>query len=161
MQILAFFLGWILQCCAAYSIILQANTKKMANSLQQQRNKEIGRLYNSIVSSSSINMALLDRDAIFDVLMSYPAPRFYITPKMAERYILGFKRQLPAILNSRKLQMIEDLVATYESIKAKRKHSSNEMIWRYVVESPAKSFYISRKRAEEIIFNYKGRNGSK
>lgn len=133
----------------------------MINNLQQKRNEDIRRLYNNIISKSNVNMAYLNRDFIFSLLMEHPAPRFYITPTMALRYVMGYKQQLPSILNSSKLDMIEDLVATYDSIKLKRKYSSQEAIWKYVVESPAKSFYISKRRLGEIIFNYKGRNGSK
>lgn len=133
----------------------------MSKSLQQQRNIEIVKAYKRIISSSSVNMAYLHRDAVFDLLAQQPAPRFYITSEVAAKYVLGYKRQLPSILNSSKLEMIEDLVAIYDKIKAKRKYSPMEMIWEYVVNSPAKSFYMSKRRYKEVIFNYKGRlNGN-
>lgn len=133
----------------------------MSNVIKQQRNEEIIKLYKNIISRSSINMGYLHRDAIFDVLMEQPAPRFYITPERAALLVIRYKKQLPSVINSPNVAMIEDLVATYDRIKAKRKYSSMEMIWDYVVNSPAKSFYLSKRRFKEVIFNYKGRNGSK
>lgn len=131
----------------------------MTESLLNQRNKEIEKIYKSIISSSSINLDLIERSDLLDLILEHPAPRFYITPKMAERYVLGYKKQLDRVIQSRKINMIEDLVSVYNREVSRRKNSSREMIWHYVVTSPAKSFYVSKKRLEEIIFNYTGRNG--
>jgi hypothetical protein len=105
-------------------------------------------------------MSLVARDTLIELIMEQSAPRFYITPKMAERYVIGFKQQSPHILNSRKIDMIKDLVSAYETAKNRHKRSSMMMIWRYTVESPAKSFYVTKRVLKEIIFNYTGRNGA-
>lgn len=131
----------------------------MNTSLLQQRDKQLKKIYSTIISSSSVNMRMVSRDDLLGLVMDHSAPRFYITPKMAERYVLGFKRQSESVLNSRKLDMIKDLVDAYERAKVRHKGASKEMLWRYTVESPAKSFYITKQRLEEIIFNYTYRNG--
>jgi hypothetical protein len=131
----------------------------MTNNLQQLRNKEVEKVYKNIVSSSSANMRYVSRDVVLEIIMQHPAPRFYITPKMAERYVLGYKRQLPSIINSSKLPMIEDLVSVNDKAVIRYKNQSRTMIWEHVVKSQAKSFYMTKKRIEEII--YKWRNGNK
>ncbi len=51
--------------------------------------------------------------------------------------------------------MIKDLVEVYDKVKAKYKRSPQETIWRITVESPAKSFYITKRLLKEILFDYK------
>ena len=126
----------------------------MRNSLQDKRNKELEKIYQNIISSSHVNISHMSTETILNMVANHPAPRFYITPKMAERYVLGFKRQDPAILNSRKLPMILDLVEVYDRIVARKKRDLRFVIWECVVQSAAKSFYVTPRRIREIIFKY-------
>lgn len=128
------------------------------DSLIHLRNREIEKLYRNI-TSCNVNLRYVKREAIIDLIMESSAPRFYITPKMAEQYVLGFKKQLPHIIKSRKIGMIMDLVNAYDRAKIRHRNASQNSLWIYTVESPAKSFYVSKKRLIEIIFNYTGRNG--
>lgn len=128
-------------------------------TLIKQRDQQLRKVYSTLYLSSSANSRLISRDLLLDLMMEQPAPRFYITPKMAERYVLGFKKQSSAILSSRKLEMIKDLVSAYERARTRHKGVAKGMLWKYTVESPAKSFYMTKQRLEEVIFNYTYRNG--
>ena len=124
-------------------------------SLIQNRNEALVNLYMSLMSSKSINRNLLDRYIAIDYIIQQPAERFYITPKMAERYVLGYLRGDKRVLCSRKRAMIEDLVSVYRRIVNSRDGSKKVDIWEEVVSSPAKSYYITARRAKEIVFGYK------
>lgn len=125
----------------------------MKNKLQHTRNKEIEKVYRNIMSSR-VNMDYVNTESVLKLVCDHPAPRFYITPKMAERYVLGYKKQDPAILNSRRLPMILDLVEAYDRITSRRKRQMRFVVWESVVESEAKSFYVTPRRVRDIIFKY-------
>lgn len=124
----------------------------MENKLFLERAYDVKLAYKKL-DNIGVNKQLMHLESIVDLLMEQEAPRFYITPKMAERYILGFKRQDPAILSSRRIDMIKDLVEVYDKVCARYKRVYRTQLWDYVVNSRAKSFYISRRKFKEIINN--------
>lgn len=125
-------------------------------SLIDARNKAIREAYLRLVKSSSLNRGLLKRHIAIAYLMEQPAERFYITPKMAERYVLGYLRGDKHVLCARKRAMIEDLVCVYRGIVNRRDGAKQADIWEEVVSSPAKSYYMTERRLREVAFVYKG-----
>ena len=125
-------------------------------SLIKARNKTIRDAYMRFVNSSSLNRGLLNRHIAISYLMEKPAERFYITPKMAERYVLGYLRGDKQVLCARKRAMIEDLVCVYRGIVNRRDGAKQADIWEELVESPAKSNYLTERRKREELFGYKG-----
>lgn len=124
----------------------------MENSLAKEKALDVKLAYKRLCNSG-VNKQLMRLDSIVDLLMEQEAPRFYITEKMAERYVLGFKRQSPEVLSSRRLDMIKDLVSAYDRAKERYKNAYMKQIWTYTVNSRAKSFYISRRKMKEILNN--------
>ncbi len=55
--------------------------------------------------------------------------------------------------------MIADLIDNFNRLKQENPNAPLEWLYEVVVEQPSKSFYMSKHRIEEIIFNYTGRNG--
>lgn len=100
----------------------------------------------------------MSRQVAVEYIMQQPAERFYITPKMAERYILGYLRGDKHIISSRKIEMIEDLVGVYKQILPTYRDAKRVNIWEAVVTSPAKCFYITPQLAKEIVFNYRNKH---
>lgn len=126
----------------------------MRNELHNMRNKEVMKIYDNIISSKSVNSKYISRDLVLRLIEQHPAPRFYITPKMAERYVIAYKKQDPSILESRKLPMIKDLAEVYDKLIKFRKVSLKTRVWSLVVQSEAKSFYLTQRRIQDIIFGY-------
>ncbi len=55
--------------------------------------------------------------------------------------------------------MVADLKATFARLQSENPYATKEWLYEKVVEQPAKSFYMSKHRIKEIVFNYSGRNG--
>lgn len=128
----------------------------------KERNLALQEIYKRI-RKSHVNMNLLSRDMIVSIILEQPAPRFYITPDRAKSIILshynngqGKMRQFNKRPQTREL--IDDLVANYERLKAQFPHTPDERLYEMVVEQPAKSFFMTHHRVKEVIFNYTGRN---
>lgn len=128
------------------------------NTIIIERNEAIQAIHKRIIHSN-VNKDLLSNDTIVSIILEEPAPRFYISPAMAKRLILhhynanyhingGGKKKLSQA-------MVEDLVQNYERLCAKYPKTPKEKIYEYVVEQPAKSFYMSYSRMRDIIFNWR------
>ena len=126
----------------------------------QERNKAIQDIYKRIIHSQ-VNKNLLSNDIIVSIVLEQPAPRFYISTSMAKKLIMnhyngcyihgGGKRTL-------KKAMDQDLVQNYERLRAQFPNTPKEKIYEYVVEQPAKSFYLTYRCMRDIIFNWTGRS---
>lgn len=126
-------------------------------TLSQMRNNELRRLYAALTSGNSVNKIHMSKSMIVDVIYEHPAPRFYIERAMAWKYILGEWSQTNT--NRRKRDMIADLMENFKRLCEEHPYDKKEVIVGMAIEQPAKSFYMSKHRIKEIIFNYSGRNG--
>ena len=123
------------------------------HSIVYKRNQALERAYKRIIKAGK-GVNFMSRKTIIALIQEQPAPRFYITPFTAQIYILGKKRKWRA-----NPDMIADLMENYNRLKAENPDAKKEWLYETVVEQPAKSFYMSDKRIEEVIFQYSGRNG--
>lgn len=119
-----------------------------------QRNRDLQKAYTDFLQTHSVNKYYIRRSFVMDRIVNSPAPRFYIGTKTAERYVLGYLNGSRKIMHHRKLEMIEDLVRTYRAVLSSGECAHRYEIWERVVQSPARKFYITPARAEEIIFNH-------
>lgn len=123
-------------------------------SMITRRNRDLQDAYRRFIRLGSVNMRYIRRQYLIRHLINQPAPRFYICPKVAERYVLGYLKGRRKTLHSSKIEMIEDLVGVYRSIVSSGEALRQYEVWERVVESPARKFYITPERAEEILFNH-------
>ena len=121
----------------------------------KERNLALQEIYKRI-RKSHVNMNLLSRDMIVSTILEQPAPRFYITPDRA-KYILLHHNNWQGNKRPQTQELIDDLVANYERLKAQFPHTPDERLYEMVVEQPAKSFFMTHHRVKEVIFNYTGR----
>ena len=127
-------------------------------TLSQQRNADLRDAYQRIIKTESVNSRYLKRSSIISLLMEMPAPRFYLTSEWARTIFRGWRRKSRHIRKDKiPKELVDDLRDTYTRVKEQYPGAPEVTLWQIVVEQPAKSFYISAKRMEEIIFNYSGR----
>lgn len=123
---------------------------QMGNILKEQRDKNVIEVYESLIKCKTFNLSVLSKATVINALSKYPAHRFYITPKMAERYIYAAKKGIYPKAIHRK-RMVIDLVRIYDTMiysKRKRKYE----IFEDIVESPAKEFYVGTQTIRNIIY---------
>lgn len=123
-------------------------------SIIEDRNKALRALHRAIISESR-NLGYLTCATIVVYIYGQPAPRFYITPYSARLYINGRK----TADSKRKRDMVADLKEAFVRLQRENPYAPKEWLYEKVVEQPAKSFYMSKHRIKEIVFNYSGRNG--
>lgn len=126
------------------------------HSIIYKRNKALENAYMRIIKASKGLAKHISRKTIIAVLKEQSAPRFYITSETARLYINNYIKPKRDTLKS---AMIEDLISNFNRLKAENPDAPKEWLYEIVVEQPAKSFYMSDHRIEEVIFQYKGRNG--
>lgn len=124
-------------------------------SIIGQRNDAIKAAHKQVIKASN-GIMNISRQMIISLIQEMPAPRFYITPFTARLYINNNHQCRD---KSRKPDMIADLIDNFNRLKQENPNAPLEWLYEVVVEQPAKSFYMSKHRIEEIIFNYTGRNG--
>ena len=129
------------------------------NTCIEERNEALRQTYNKVVSANGVNKMFLNKAALIRIVVEQPAPKFYCTPEWAQRYIAAYysKRSQWMLKNGRgklRRDMILDLVEQYEKLQAANPDAPKKWLYDNVVEQPAKSFYVSARRAAEIIFNY-------
>lgn len=124
------------------------------------RNHDLQHLHDQILSIRGINQHYLTRRFVIDRIMASPAPRFYIDSKRAEIYVTAWYRGEVVHKSIYKNHMVQDLVSVFEEIRDRYPDEQMSDIWEMVVQHPAKSFYMSRKRVEEVIYNWR-KNGEK
>lgn len=125
------------------------------NTVIEQRNEALRMLHKKIIAESR-GICYLNRQSIVSFIHEQPAPRFYITPFTARLYINNNNQRAE---KGEKQEMILDLIETYHRLRREYPNAQKKWLYEVVVEQPAKSFYMSKHRIEEIIFNYSGRNG--
>jgi len=122
----------------------------------KERNLALQEIYKRI-RKSHVNMNLLSRDMIVSIILEQPAPRFYITSDRAKYILLHYNNWQGKKLRPKTRELIDDLVANYEKLKAQFPHTEDKILYEMVVEQPAKSFFMTHHRVKEVIFNYTGR----
>ena len=120
-------------------------------SVIRERNKVLIREHEKIIKASH-NVGYIPRSAIIALIQELPAPRFYITPFMANLYINNIQHRRS---RGRKQEMIKDLIENYNRLRAENPSKTKEWLYEHVVEQPAKSFYMSDRSIKEIIFQYR------
>jgi len=127
------------------------------NLLLLERDRELRRIYKTIVSESGVNRKYLTREFIVSQLMKCSAPRFYISGHVACCAVTSYYKGKPTHQKKLKQAMVLDLVQVFEEVREAHLDAPMGEIWEMVVEHPAKSFYISPARILEIIFNWHDR----
>lgn len=125
-------------------------------SIFYKRNRALEAAYKRIIKASKGLAKHISRKTIIALMQEQSAPRFYITAETARLYINNYSKRRRSTL---KVAMIEDLISTYNRLKAENPDAPKEWLYEEVVLQPAKSFYMSDHRIEEVIFQYSGRNG--
>lgn len=123
----------------------------MINNLKYLRDKDMIDVYNQILKSG-INVTMLTREKVARMVSSSEAPRFYITPKMAERYVYGYLRGENPVQSSTRQRMICNLVEVYHHIMRSGKYRTKVEVWNAVVRHPAKEFYAGHKTVINLIY---------
>lgn len=126
-------------------------------TLIEQRNAALKELYASIIKASK-SIGFVSRKNVISIILDQPAPRFYITPYVAYIYLTNYRKRGE---NCRKQEMIKDLKKNFNRLRHQYPNATVDWLYKMVVEQPAKSWYMTPQRVEEIIFNYSGRNGKK
>jgi hypothetical protein len=124
------------------------------DSVIRERNKVLKKAHEQIIKASH-GVGYISRQTIIELIQEQPAPRFYITPYMANLYINNIKHRRS---KCRKQEMIKDLIENYNRLKAENPDKPKEWLYEHVVEQPAKSFYMSDRSIKEVIFQYSGRS---
>jgi hypothetical protein len=125
-------------------------------SIFYKRKRALDAAYKRIIKASKGIAKHISRKTIIALMQEQSAPRFYITPETARLYINKYCKRKG---NSLKAAMVEDLIVNFNRLKAENPDAPKAWLYEVVVEQPAKSFYMSDHRIEEVIFNYSGRNG--
>lgn len=126
----------------------------MKKILTIDRDESIRRKYDELIKCSGINMDYVSRNDLIDLLSKSKAPQFYISPKMCEQYVIGYLKGREPVSRSNKRRMIEDLVKVFKDVRTEHSTKPMNQIWVMVVEHEAPSYYLTKQRIAEIIFNY-------
>lgn len=126
------------------------------HSVFYKRNKALDAAYKRIIRASKGLARHISRNTIIALMQEQSAPRFYITPETARLYLNNYCKRKN---NTLKAAMVEDLTENFNRLKRENPDAPKEWLYETVVLQPAKSFYMSDHRIEEVIFQYKGRNG--
>lgn len=118
-----------------------------------KRNRALEKVYRRVIKSGR-GVNFLSRKTIIELIKEQPAPRFYILPDTAKFFLLGLRKE-----SETNKGIVADLRENYNRLKAENPDAKKEWLYETVVLQPAKSFYMSDHRIEEVIFQYKGRNG--
>lgn len=122
--------------------------------LRIERDKELKKRFDYVIQESGVNPRYLMRDDIATTLQSMPAPRFYIDWKIAQNNVNLYYKGKMKHKSELKQKMVLDLVEVFEEVRSAHMNYPMTEIWNMVVEHPAKSFYLSKQRIIEIIYNY-------
>lgn len=125
----------------------------MTSECTISRDKELRKRFNDMLTSG-ININYYNWSLVAEMLANQPAPRFYISPKVASQYVFAYYHGTYKLKSEIGRRMIVDLVETYERIKSLGECRYNYEVWNKVVESPAKSFYLKPNTIERIIYEY-------
>lgn len=129
----------------------------MYSNLQEKRNKALVEAYEQLISSKCVNTSYLTQSTILKIMSEIPAPRFYITPHVAQLHVHLYRAGVYNVVSPIKARMIEELNEVYERICKENKGLSKWCIWELVVMEQASSFFMSERNMKEVLFNYKGR----
>lgn len=125
----------------------------MEYELIKERKEVLRGIHAQIIKANSC-VGPISRKGIIELIQEQPAPRFYISPYTAQLYINDIQHRRT---NSKRPDMMQDLLENYNRLKAENPNQTKEWLYEHVVEQPAKSFYLTAMRIEEIIFGYRTR----
>lgn len=117
------------------------------------RDRELCKRYDDIIKSG-INHNYLTHKNVVKVISLQSAPRFYLEPRTAEKYILQYYRGEYYRKSVLGRKMIDDLVANYERLASQHPNWCNYQLWDAVVMCEAKSFYLTENTIKFIIYGY-------
>ena len=121
------------------------------DTLTIQKRKDLIAAYDRIRSAGGVNMGYVSRDAVIDLLMQEPAPRFYLSPRAIEHDVIRYIKGKPTTNPER----TKDLHEAYCKVMEKNAHQKMFLVWLDVSMQPAKSFYLSRRSIRDIIYGYR------
>ena len=123
----------------------------MVNLLKHMRDEDLRAAWDRL-RRSGINLGMMPRRDVVALIARSPAPRFYITEKMAERYVCARLRGERMASTEAKRRMEDDLVAAYLRVTEADPTKPRWMVWLEVVNSPAPEFYAGRQTIENALF---------
>lgn len=124
------------------------------HEIKQQMYEDLRKTYEKVLRSDGINMDFVPKRTVVNLVLSTPAPRFYLTAKQASAYVLGYYRGDSFVMRHKNLDMIKAMVERYEELRKKHPYMQQSMIWEMLVDSPAPKFYINYNHAFAIIFKH-------
>ena len=128
----------------------------MIKEVTKCRDRELRKRFRDVLNSG-INADYYDCADVIRMIANQPAPRFYIAPRVAQRYVLKFYRGIYERDTPMGRKMIHDLVENYERITANAVRKTRADIWEELVMCPAKSFYIKESIVKLIVYGYNHR----
>ena len=127
---------------------------EMKNNLKKIRDRDVEAKYKKLIQCKGMNIPGMKRESIARFIATSEAERFYITEKMAERYVYGFYKKTLK-LSAIKMRMVENLVEIYEKITSEDMKMQKLDVWTKLVNSRAKEFYVGTQTIKNILFRIK------
>lgn len=119
--------------------------------LTYQKKRDLIAVYDRLRSTEGINMNLIPRSSIIDLIAKEPAPRFYIEPRTAEmlvlKHIKGIRTRMP--------ERTQDLYEAFLQVREMYPKAKMADIWDKVCEHPAKSFYTSKRTIRDFVYGWR------
>lgn len=128
--------------------------------LKIERDNLIRTIHKRIINESGINKHYLTRSVVAQQIQKYSAPRFYIDTRRCRELVNGYNAgtlKCSALTQA----MARDLAECYEEVCNAYPNKPMEDKWQLTVEHPAKSFYLSKLRIIEIVYQYHDRKAIK
>ncbi len=122
----------------------------MDYELDEQRRRDIFEAYEKALKHFGEMAKYISKDVIIEHAMTYKAPRFYISYEIARRSISDMtKGRSPRAHGPQKEKMYKDIFARF--IESSKQEGSFAIL-KQIIEEPADSFYISKKRFSRIVY---------
>lgn len=121
----------------------------MARTENPQKKEDVYKAYERAIRELGKEARYASKEAIIEKAMSYPAPRYYVSPEVAIRNIsLMFRGIQPDMRNPMKIDMYDDLYRRF--VRRGLRHSG----YRYletIINREAPSFFIEKSRFTRIV----------
>lgn len=119
--------------------------------ISEQRIKDITKAYYDGIKS--IGKSSVSNEDVIRSVIAKGAPRFYVSPEKAKRYISILNRgEIPKLSNPHKIEMYFEIFRRYR-IYVERYGIKGYSIIDDIIKEPAPSYYISISRFREIIYS--------
>lgn len=122
------------------------------NTLTFLKKRDIIAEYDRLRSTEGLNLKYVTRDAIIELIMRQPAPRFYLEPRTIEHIIMAHLKGKSSYNPERDKDLYEAFCRVKENSAPNTPMSE---IWLRTGEQPAKSFYASARTIRDFIFGYR------